>query len=328
MATQQVTLAPSSTVSVVFGVFSQSWQWLDQFTGVPTGPTAQSVSYSVAISMSDDQGNVFPEVTSQTMIVNVSVPDWKLGDAFAAQTAFDNFVIDTAAAVGGGIFSFGVLAAVFGGLATAAAISEQEFAQSAEDPPEPSLGFDRVEPLRHREIVAVSDPDTENLRKLLAFGLIVTDAQRVLSVTEGRLAGARQMASQDGVQRQLEHCRMIAATVKKVQGDIMPVGAKANRELHSQVHKLSEFAKEQHRKQSTRDVTAQAFATPQGVNKFLYHLLTKLHEHPAVSVEVWSDTLEALEAASRGIPFKMARRIAAASASLTNRVARLLRTGD
>lgn len=57
------------------------------------------------------------------------------------------------------------------------------------------------------------------------------EARRVLSVTEGRLEGARRAGKQDDINRQLGHRRRITAIARVDLASLEELGAKADREF-------------------------------------------------------------------------------------------------
>jgi hypothetical protein len=149
VATQSASIGPSTSIPIDFGQSEQDWEWFESATGIPTGPTSRYVSYSLAMSITDANGNTL-NVSPPNLIVDVSVAPQKLTDDFIAQTAFDNFVIATAGGVIGSIFSLGLAGGILGSLAAGFQVLEQAEAAAAGDPPEPSLAFDRIERYKPR----------------------------------------------------------------------------------------------------------------------------------------------------------------------------------
>jgi len=306
VATQSVSVAPGASVPVALGIFSQDWQWFEQETGVPTGPESQFVSYSLSISITDGNGNTL-NVTPPTLIVQVSVSEQKVTDDFIAQTAFDNSVILGIAAAASGFWTFGIGTVVLGVLALAAQALAQGESDAAEDPPEPSLAFDRVERFQPRLVGGRFDPETRSLRELLNCGLRVTEARRVLSITEGRLEGARKAGTQNDISRQLGHYRRVVAIVKADLVTVQKAGAEADREFAQALDKIKAEFETLSKGHEHRD--SAETPPPPGVNARVLRALRVLHRHPAIAIEVGRDALDHLKQDSKEAFSKLARGI-------------------
>ena len=320
--TQSATVEPGDSVPVAFGSFSQAWQWFEQATGVPYGPESQYISYSLAISITDNAGNTI-NVTPPTLIVQVSVPNQKLTDDWIAQTSFDLSIILGIAAAASGFWSFGIGTVIFGAAAIAAQVLAQAESQAAEDPPEPSLAFDRVERFQPRLVGEPFGPEMNSMRELLNCGLRVTEARRVLSITEGRLGGARKAGTKNDISRQLRHYGRVVAVVKADRVSVQRAGTNADREFAEVLETIrAGFVAHSQRQQHPNGAET---TPPAGVNARVLRAFRTLHRHPAIALEVCEDALDNLKEELAGVFSKLANGIGEAINHIANDYQRIVR---
>ena len=239
VGTQSVSVAAAGFAPVTFGIFRQDWSWFEQQTGTPTGPTVQFVSYQLSINVTDSTGQTFT-VTPEPLIVEVSVSHSKISDQVTCRTSFTDGIALTIAAAVASAEPFGAVIAVGLAVAAAAALAlSQAEGDAAEDPPEPSLAFDRTEPFRPKVLGAPAAPEIGNIYGLLECGLRMTEARRVLSVTEGRLEGARRVGGESDVNRQMGHHWRIAAMIGAERDSVERLGSEADREFAEVLERLA-----------------------------------------------------------------------------------------
>jgi hypothetical protein len=311
---------------VSFGIFRQDWPWFEQETGELTGPTVKFVSYVLSITVTDNStGDTFA-VTPEALIVEVSVSRSKAADQNAARTAFDTGVALTAAAAAAaaGLFTAPIAAALAAAATADLALSQGE-ADAAEDPPEPSLAFDRTEPFRPKVLGGPVAPEIGNIQGLLECGLRMTEARRVLSVTEGRLEGARRVGGESDVNRQMGYHWRIAAMIGAERDSVERLGSEADREFAEVLERLaspSERRLEEEGEAAEKPEAPPAAEVSIGV---LRAFLPVLH-HPGISAEVWTDVLGILREVSAGMFADLATGIGEAIDSIVADNERLIQT--
>ena len=254
------------------------------------------------------------------LIVLVSVAQWKVTDDFVCQTAFDNSIIlAAAAAVAPWPFNLGLAIAA----AAAQALAQGESA-AANDPPEPSLAFDRIERFQPTVIGGPDIPETRNIRALLARGLRVTEARRVLSITEGRLEGARQAGTQDDVNRQMGYYRYVTATASTNLASLQELGAKADQEFDQILNKLRQTVQAQ--PETLQDLGNRDIIPGTRMAAGIPRALKVLSNRPEIAAEVFNDALDDLRKESAGTFGKLARGIAEAIGHIVNYDQQLVQT--
>lgn len=324
VGTQSVSVAAGGFAPVSFGVFMQNWSWFEQQTGTPTEPTVKFVSYQLSINVTDSTGQTFT-VTPEALIVEVSVSRSKISDQAACRTAFtDGIALTTAAAVASAE-PFGAVIAVGLAVAAAAALAfSQAEGDAAEDPPEPSLAFDRTEPFRPKVLGAPVAAEIENVYGLLECGLRMTEARRVLSVTEGRLEGARRVGGESDVNRQMGHHWRIAAMIGAERGSIERLGSEADREFAEVLERLASpnGRRPKRGEAAKKPRTSPAAAADVEVLRALGPVL----HHPRISAEVWADLLDIVRDVSVGMFASLAESIGEAIDSIVADDERLVRT--
>ena len=110
-------------------VITQNWGWLDCPSGLAIHDTIKQFNYQMQMQVTDAWGNSysFPQFSTIYREV-VGVPDYKMLNAGVAATAFG---VALGAAAGGAIsgpFTFGIGAAIGGGVAATAMTSPRDFA--------------------------------------------------------------------------------------------------------------------------------------------------------------------------------------------------------
>jgi hypothetical protein len=325
VGTQNVSFSAGLT-PVSFGIFRQDWQWFEQETGTPTGPTVKFVSYLLSITVTDNStGDTFT-VTPEALIVEVSVSRSKISDQGVARTAFINSVaLAIAAAVAGSTpFGWAIAAGLAAAAVSAQALSQAE-ADAAEDPPEPSLAFDRTEPFRPKVLGAPVAPEIGNVQALLECGLRMAEARRVLSVTEGRLEGARRVGGESDVNRQMGHHWRIAAMIGAERGSVERLGSEADREF---VEVLERLASPRERRPEEGGEAAEKPEMPPaaGVDIGVLRAFGPVLHHPGISAEVWTDVLGIVRGVSGGMFANLATGIGEAIDNIVADNERLIRT--
>jgi hypothetical protein len=287
VATQGASVGRGASVPVSFGLFSQDWVWFEQATGIPTGPALQFVSYSLSITITNGTGNKL-NISPPNLIVLVSVPPWKAADQLICQAAFDNSVILAIAAAAGGFLP--PLALALGAAAVAAQALAQGEAAAANDPPEPSLAFDRVERFQPMVMGGPDDPETSNIKALLSCGLRVTEARRVLSITEGRLEGARRAGTQNDVNRQVGHYHTVTAIVRADLASVQEFGTKADQELTQVIGKLKRVTQTQ--PESLKHPGSPGIIPSTGMAPRIFQALSALSDNLENVVRVYDSVLD------------------------------------
>lgn len=325
VGTQNVSVAAAGFVPVSFGIFRQDWPWFEQETGTPTGPTVKFVSYQLSINVTDSTGKTFT-VTPEALIVEVSVSRSKISDQVVARAAFTNSAALAAAAAVAGSTGFGALIAVaLAAAAFAAQALSQAEADAAEDPPEPSLAFDRTEPFRPKVLGTPVAPEVRNIQGLLECGLRMTEARRVLSVTEGRLEGARRVGGESDMNRQMGHHQRIAAMIGAERGSVERLGSEADREFVEILERLASPSERRPEEEGEAAEKSETPPTPE-VNIGVLRAFGPVLHHPGISAEVWADVLGILREVSGGVFANLAKGIGEAIDSIVADDERLIRT--
>jgi len=319
VATQNATVPAGSSIPVSFGLFTQSWQWFEQATGALTGPTTQFITYSLAATLTDGSGSQF-NIAPSDLIVQVSVASYKQTDDTLAITFFSASA--TLAAAAAAAWLIPPLAAALAAASFAAQIAAQGESAAANDPPEPSLAYDRVESFQPPAINAATAAVIPNIIGLLARALRLTEVQRVLSITEGRLEGARRAGTQDDVSRQLGHYSRVAAIAISDRKSVEASGAAADQEFTEVLDRLlAETARD-----SNNGSDSPTSITPAGMTGQLTRLLQTLGNHPEIAGEVRQDILTRLSEESSGTFAELASRLGEAIDHIASHNRRLVQT--
>ena len=231
-----VTIGPLSpgennaTGDAVFPAQVQNYSWLDEATGLfSQGAMRREVTYFASVTLTDSFGNTYPTFQSNSLSVDVSVPDSKLSAAITARAELALAVFFAVVASESEIF--------FGGAASVlSAFLYVEFQQNignAKDPPKPNSQYRKMVDLKRRRIPAALNPaGFSSLRELLRMVSLASHSQAALSKIESRLLGAERAKDLQGMQLQhssyiyvLDQLRAVATTLPQAasfaSGDIV-----------------------------------------------------------------------------------------------------------
>lgn len=323
--TQSATIPVGQSVSISFGQFSQAWPWMDQVTGFQTGPMGQLVSYSLSITLTGSAGGPAGNLKPPQLIVAVDVSGSKLNDQALAESFFIQAVGYTAAAAVTGFFSLGVGAAVLSVLAFAAQEAEQDFANSAQDPPEPRAEFQLLEPFMPHVVRGTPDAGTRNVSELISRGLRVAEAERVLAVTEGRMLGARLAQSREDINRQLGHYRKVVTLIRADSFEIEALGQRADEEFIQTMDQLvSDMS-------APPDITSnsaeESLSALPPAARTLERALRLVSRDPDLFREVVTDIIDSTRRDSQGICLRTAQSLSKAIDGISSDELRVISEG-
>ena len=196
---------------------TQSWTWLQKTVWVPTGPFGKDFTYSVSLSFEDAYGNSYTMVTSDPIIVHVSVPQDKTAEAGVALNAAASAA---ALAVTGAALVAGIITAPGGATVLAAAAVAYAAATTAGnlalDPPEPDLAYRQRVPIKADKIPkALSNVGGEfaTLRTFVEGVNRVVAGDDALHQTRSRLISAREASDFGAVRLQMTSYQEIVKTM-------------------------------------------------------------------------------------------------------------------
>jgi hypothetical protein len=300
VATQSVSVPPGLTVPVILGSFTQGWQWFEQATGALTGPTSMFVSYPLTIAISYSTGFGF-NTRPPDLIVDVSVAQWKVTDQQVAEGAFATEAVLSVASILGSIWPPAGVAIATALLAAQA--TETGEAAAANDPPEPSLAFDHVEQFQPPTVSGPEDRETNNLRELFTRALAVAEARRVLSITQGRLDGARRVGTEDDINRQLEHYHRVVSIVTADSANVAELGVAADREFAQLLERLKSAVEG---RPEIIQLIDRPEIVPPGVVAPILRAARTLDGHPEITTAAYNEAVDKLADASSGVFAKLA----------------------